>query len=433
MKIKVPDIAHLRDENNSNRHNEARLLRVELKTAVDDLAIQCNVERRKPLADEERSAQAAQNLVRELDQIISDTTVDYDSIPEARGAPGSSRLADIPAYRAGVPLTRSQSVEGYIRSRGLIREEEEHLSLRKYLRGIATGDWRDADAERRAMSEGTASAGGYLLPTILSAQIVDMVRNQTRVLQAGATVVPMENRTLDVAKWTGDPTAAWHSENAVIAPSDATIGKLTLTAQALASNVEVSWELLEDAPDVEDKLREAFANVFALKLDLAALYGSGTAPEPRGVKNTTGISTASMGANGATLTLSALIDAIGRLQDENEEPNGIIYAGRTARAIAKWTDTTNQPLQLPDIVANIPRYATQQVPVNLTQGTATNTSDVFTADWRQLLVGVRTHLRINVLAERYADSGQTGFIAWWRGDTAVARPKAFDVLTGVTP
>ena len=432
MKIRLPEVAPLRDPNNPNRNSEARLARVEIKSALDELAIRCNAEGRNPAADEARSAEAANRLLRELDEIVMGSEVDYDSIPDARGG-GHDAWANGPqTYREGVPLTRSQSVEGYVRSRRLVHEGEENLDLRKYLRGIATGDWQDADAERRAMSEGTNTAGGFLLPTILSSQIIDLVRNQTRVLQAGATIVPMENRTVDVAKWASDPTAAWHSENAAIAPSDATIGKLTLTAQALASNVEVSWELLEDAPGVVDKLQEAFAKAFALKLDLAALYGTGTAPEPRGVKNTAGISTASMGANGATLTSwDTLVDAVGRLQDQNEDPNGIIYAGRTARNLSKLKDTTNQPLQPPEALSGIPRYSTLQVPVNLTQGTSSLASDIFTGDWSQLLVGVRTRLMVKVLDERYSDLGQIGFIAWWRGDTAVARPKAFDVLTGV--
>lgn len=66
-------------------------------------------------------------------------------------------------------------------------------------------------------------------------------------------------------------------------------------------------------------------------------------------------------------------------------------------------------------------------------GTSTDTSDVFVADWSQLLVGIRTELQISVLAERYADYGSIGFVAWMRSDIAVARPKAFDVTTGVRP
>ena len=73
------------------------------------------------------------------------------------------------------------------------------------------------------------------------------------------------------------------------------------------------------------------------------------------------------------------------------------------------------------------------MPVNLTQGTATNASDVFTADWSELLIGVRTRLEITVLRERSADLGAFELLAWWRGDIAVARPAAFDVIAGATP
>jgi HK97 family phage major capsid protein len=44
---------------------------------------------------------------------------------------------------------------------------------------------------------------------------------------------------------------------------------------------------------------------------------------------------------------------------------------------------------------------------------------------------VRTSLQIQVLDQRYADYGQIGFLAWWRGDVVVGRAKAFDVTSGV--
>lgn len=438
MKIKLPDVSALRAAHNDEdvsyydphkMEPDARKFHEETRQAVLGLLNACEREGRDLTASEQRSVHEAEALMSELETIAHDHFVDRRGVV----APDYNFFDRSPGeYREGKPLTREQSVEGYIRSRGLVRQDEDRLDLRKYLRGLATGDWQNADAERRAMAEGAAASGGYLVPTVLSAQIVDMVRNQTRVIQAGATVVPMENRTLDVAKWTGDPTAAWHTENAVIAPSDATIGKVTLTAQALAANVEVSWELLEDAPGVEDRLREAFAAQFALKLDMAALYGSGTAPEPRGVKNTAGVTQTVLAANGAALTsYDPLIDSVGRLQDQNEQPTGIIYSGRTARGLSKLKDTTNQPLAVPEYISDVPRYATNQIPNTLTTGTSNATSDIFTADWRQLLIGVRTQLQIAVLRERYADNGQTGFVAWWRGDVAAARVKAFDVVTGV--
>ena len=183
---------------------------------------------------------------------------------------------------------------------------------------------------------------------------------------------------------------------------------------------------------MDDQLRNAFSAQFALTVDKAALYGSGTAPEPRGVKSSSGITTLSMGTNGAALTnYDWLVDAYGTLRDLNETATGVIFSPRTARNLGKLKATDNQPLMPPNYIAGLPRFDTNQVPVNLTQGSATTASDAFTADWNQLLVGVRTALQIQVLTERYADTGQVGLLCWWRGDIAVARASAFAATIGI--
>jgi HK97 family phage major capsid protein len=120
-----------------------------------------------------------------------------------------------------------------VQARGLVQPEDDQLSLRKALRGVVLGEWQGADLERRAMSESVLAGGGYLRPTILSAQIVHLARNQTRVVQAGARVFPMANKQVNVAKWLADPSMVWHSEGATIAPSDATLGKITLDTNDL--------------------------------------------------------------------------------------------------------------------------------------------------------------------------------------------------------
>lgn len=337
---------------------------------------------------------------------------------------------------SGRPLTRGQSFTSYVRARGLVepQADERPLDFDRYIRGMLTGQWDGAEPERRAMNEGTTTAGGHLVPTLLSAQLIDLARAQSVVLQAGAQLIPMESQKVDVAKWTGDPTAAWRNEAASITASDPTLGKLTLTAQSLAALVIVSRELLEDAPLVQSKLLDAFAKAFALKVDLAALRGTGTAPEPRGIKNTAGITTTSLGTNGATPTWDNLIDGLGVLDDANESPNAIVWHPRVGRSLAKAKDTTNQYLTPPSaVVDRVARYASTQIPINLTQGTSSDATDITIGDFTQLAVGVRTNLVITPLVERYADTGQVGFVAWWRGDVGVARPAAFNVLVGARP
>lgn len=357
------------------------------------------------------------------------------NVVDRSGVPYFGTHTDLRDVRVLAP---EQRVADWARSAGELRDDgplnDGPLNLGRYVRGIVSGDWSGADAERRALAEGTMASGGFMVPTPLSATVIDRARNQGRVFQAGAQTVPMTSQTLKMARVAGDPTAAWHSENALIADSDMTLESVTFTAQTLTGIVRASREVIEDATGIGTELESAFADVVALALDRAALYGTGTAPEPRGVKNSTGITTQSQGANGAALTnYDPFVDAIGTLRDNNEDATGIIYAPRTERAINKLKDTTNQPMRPPQVVEGVPRYATNQVPTNLTQGVAINASDAFVADWAKLLVGIRTSFEIKVLTERWADFGQVAFMVWLRGDVVVARPKAFVVITGIIP
>jgi HK97 family phage major capsid protein len=330
----------------------------------------------------------------------------------------------------GTPLGERR-MSDYVAARGLVREGQEDLSFGKYVRGMITGDWRGADAERRALVEGTASAGGALVPAPLSARVIDKARNQTRVVRAGAAIVPMESSTLKLARVVGDPTAAWHSELATISASDMTFDVVTLTARSLASRVLISRELVEDAANASDEVEKAIAAQVAVTIDLAALYGSGVAPEPRGIKNVAAVTKTSLGANGGSPTYDALIDSVYRVRGANHDPNAIIYAPRTGQAFSKAKDTTGQYLTPPTVLDRITRLETNQIPLNLTAGSATTASDVFTGQWSELLLGVRTELELTVLRERSADVGAYEVLAWTRMDVAVARPAAFDVVTGV--
>jgi predicted phage gp36 major capsid-like protein len=44
-------------------------------------------------------------------------------------------------------------------------------------------------------------------------------------------------------------------------------------------------------------------------------------------------------------------------------------------------------------------------------------SDVFSGDWSQLLIGQRMDFTVQTLVERYAELGQIGIIAHWRGES----------------
>lgn len=405
-----------------NREFRAILARADYLERVDS-----------PSADEKREAQALAGLVQEYDNLLHELSpIDRTGVV-APGADNGILNGGTTGYRNGAPLTDRQTFSGYVQASGMAREEESDLSLRKYLRGAMFGEWNGAENERRAMMSLSGGAdGAFLLPTPLAAQIIDLARAQTRVMQAGARIVPMPNRTLDIAQWTGDPAPEWRAEGDPIAESDGTLGTVQLSAKSLAVHTKITRELLEDASEVEDQLRRAFAAGFAKKIDAAALYGTGTDDEPTGLVATTGVTKTAVATDGASPTWTHLVDSVGRVRDANEEPTAQILANRTDRSLSKLVDTTGQYLAAPGYLDGVRRLATTAVPTNLTTGTNNDTSDVFTGDFSQLLVGVRTNLQISVLRERFmVEEGSYALVGWYRGDIAVARPAAFDIVRGV--
>ncbi|MFZ3558362.1 MULTISPECIES: phage major capsid protein [unclassified Streptomyces] len=382
------------------------------------------------LASEQRAFDEHQDELRRLTAIYEANQVDYRQVVMAGGSGVTTRerADDLPM------LTREQSFTEWVDRHEPVRDEERQVRLGALLRTWVTGR-RDGlnDAEVRAMSEGTATAGGHLVPTPTAASLIDKARNTARVMQAGATVVPMSAQTLKVPRLTGASAPAWRNENAAVAEGDLTLDSVTLTARSMAFLVKMSRELVEDSdPNIVSVVERDLAAQVALEWDRVALRGSGTAPEPRGVRNQTGVTLTSHGANGdtiANLKYDMLIDAQAVARSLNYEPTAVIDAPRTEQGLSKLKDTTGQYVQPP--AGLLPRLATNQIPTNLTVGTSTDCSEVYTGQWDQLYFGLRTGPMFIQLVERYADVGQVALMVWMRGDIALAHGEAFVVDLGV--
>ena len=334
-------------------------------------------------------------------------------------------------------LTREQSVADWLAARGAFDgyQDDEPLSLQRYLRGMATGRWDGADHER-ALAEATIGAGGALVPAPLSARVIDLARNATRVFQAGAITVPMTSQTLALARLTGEGSPAWKTEGGNITAADLTFDRVTFTARTLVRRVDLSVELFEDSdPSAEDVIARSFAGQVAVELDRAALLGSGTPPEPTGVRNTSGVTVTTHGGAGTAITTTTAydwhLDAVGAIRAAGFEPNAHIQAPRTSTSLGKLREATTSAYLTPP--ANmLPMLVTKSVPINLTVGASTDTSLIFTGQWDQLMVGIRTDFTMRFLGERFrADTLSYSFVAYLRADIQLAQPSAFVVDTGV--
>lgn len=328
-------------------------------------------------------------------------------------------------------LTPAQSFTGALTS------DDDHdlkdVDFGRFVRAAVVG--AQSESERRALSVGSDSAGGYTVPVTLAANVIDRMRAKAVVMRAGALTVPMETAELSIARLDTDPTATWHGENVLIGESNPTFGRVIFRARTLTALVKCSRELLEDSANINEALTNAFAQAMALELDRVALIGTGADPEPQGIKGRPGVGSVSMGTNGAQLTSwDKILDALQTVQTANaNDLTAAILHPRTGRAINGFKDTTNQPLQRPKAVEDLPLLSSTQVRIDDLQGSASNASRITLGDFTELMVGVRSELRIDILRERFAEFHQYAFIAHLRGDIQTAHDESFCEVVGVIP
>lgn len=311
-------------------------------------------------------------------------------------------------------------------------ERSDGYTMADTLRALVRGPRNEA--EKRALSEGTSSAGGYTVPEILAQEWIDKLRAQSAVVRAGARTVPMTSQTLSIARLESDPTIGWRAENADIATGDPTFGRVLFEAKSLAGYVKVSRELFDDSVNAGQILEQAFLRAMALELDRAAMFGTGADNQPTGIVNTSGINEVAMATNGAALSnYDKLIDAVYEMQLDNAaDPTAMIMHPRTQASLAKLKDGQNNPLTVPDMIASIPRLATTAAPITETQGTATTASSIIFGDFRELLIGMRSEMRIEVTPVPFATNHQVAIIAHLRADVQLAHPVSFSRLKGIT-
>ncbi len=301
------------------------------------------------------------------------------------------------------------------------------------LRAVAFG--AKTDLERRALSEGTDSAGGFTTPTILSAQIIDRLRAQSVLIRAGARTVPLTSDQNVIAKLTADPTPAWRAESAAIAISDPTFGAVTLAPKSLAVLIKFSRELLADSVNLEAALLQAVTGAMALEVDRAGLFGTAADSQPRGVVNVSGINAIDVGgkltahAGGAFGPLVAARTAL--LTANAGEPSAFVMSPREDGTFTGLRAGDGQPVMAPPRIAAIPQFVTTSVATNL--GVGTNESTIIAGAFQHLLIGVRENIRFVVLRERYAETGELALVCHLRADIAVEHPLAFCALTGIEP
>ncbi len=134
----------------------------------------------------------------------------------------------------------------------------------------------------KALSEGDAASGGYLVPTEFRAELVEDIKDLP-VMRNLVTVIPMSSDSLELPTLASDVKTSWGSENTAISTTTARFGTLTFTPFRLNTMMYTSRELVSDsAIAVVPLITRLFSQAIGRAEDTAIIAGSGSG-QPSGI------------------------------------------------------------------------------------------------------------------------------------------------------
>jgi len=323
------------------------------------------------------------------------------------------------------------------------------------LRGWGDGDLASeiGKLQEKALAAGDATAGGFLVPTQFSNEVIELLRSQSVVRRLGARVVQMPTGTLKYPKIASGASAAYIGENVNIGATEETFGQLTLTFKKLAVLTPVSNDLLRySSPSADAIVRDDLVSSMATKEDVSFIRGAGTDSTPKGLLNWC-IADQKIAANG-TVNLANITDDLGQLVVKLKQADipmispGWIMAPRTEQKLATIQNANGVFAFRDEVIRGTlwgwPIGTTTNVPITLdTTGAGNdNESEIYLVDFAQVLIGESANLLVDASQEAAYHDGsnvqaafsldQTVVRAIAEHDLGMRHDKGVAMLTGVT-
>ena len=287
-----------------------------------------------------------------------------------------------------------------------------------------------AEARQKALAAGDATAGGFLVPTQFSQEVIEFLRARAVIRRLNARVVPVPTGTTKIPKLASGATAYYVGENTAATKSEPTTGQLTLTFKKLVTLVPMSNDLLRYAsPGADAIVRDDVVNAMRVREDQAFIRDQGTDSTPKGLRywvNSSHI----IEANGTVSVVNVFSD-LGKLIQKLLEANmpmiapAWIMAPRVEVFLRTLINTNGFPVFRDEMNAGtlmgFPFANTTNIPTNLnTSGAGSNDeSEIYLVDMSQCLIGESMNLIVDASQEAAYTDGSSLVSAYDRDQTVV--------------
>jgi HK97 family phage major capsid protein len=310
-------------------------------------------------------------------------------------------------------------------------------SLIQLCRAMKSGDARQAEVERRASDEIAERVGkeaegffvpyGALLPMaqqrqleqrnvdkagtgaglvatdLIPQEFIEIARNESRVVTAGARLLTNLVGDVDIPTQTGAAALTWLADETTDLTADT--GQdfsttVSLTPKTAGIRADVTRRMMKQGtPDVEDLVREDIRQVIGIGIDQAALNGTGASGQPEGITDAgrTGVGAEVLAADNApswanVVNLEVDVGTANLLRGSLAYMTQHVAAGNMKTTLADSSgprfvaEVTNPMGSIAGglTINGYPAFVTEQV----SSDTATGSPAIIFGNWAEVLIGM---------------------------------------------
>jgi HK97 family phage major capsid protein len=308
----------------------------------------------------------------------------------------------------------------------------------RFAMAVAAAENNLADAEKFAANEigdkevamalSTASnSGGVLVPENIASELIELLRPKTIVRDLGAQTLPLINGNLSVPRLAGGATSGYKGENEAQNAEGGQLDDVKLSSKTQMTIVPMSNELIGQAGrPVEGIFLGDMLAAMATRQDKAFLRDDGTNNTPTGFKKVASDAGRTMAWSGSAdlATIDAYLDGLILMvmaADSLMQKSGWGMSPRSFMKLKGLRDGNGNlvyPEMAQGLLKGYPVRYTSMIPVNL--GGGTNESEIYFADWNDVLIGETDSLTIDFSREAtYNDNTGTLVSAFSRNQSVL--------------
>jgi HK97 family phage major capsid protein len=345
---------------------------------------------------------------------------------------------------------------------GMPEKDFQRFSLMKAVRSVLAGKQLSGiEAEVNKEMEkrmGRKAQGSFFMPTSLKMKrtlnltsgagsvmtttedtFIDVLRAKTLTNSIGATFLTGLHGKIAIPQKTSAASYYWVGEGGSPTASNLTLAQVLFTPHTIGAFSDITRQFAEQTSlDVEEMVTDDLMRDLALGVDIAAFQGTGTANQPTGILNTSGLPLVSNGTNGGSPDYAVITELETVVANNNADFGRLAYVTTpNARGYMKVTPRSTAAVAAGFIwgddntVNGYDAFASNVLPNGGTKGSGTGLSSMIFGNFNDLVIGMWGALDILVDPYTGSSSGTVRIVALQDLDIELRHVQSFAAMTDI--